>query len=875
MVGRIALLAAAVLAFPAGAAAAVTASENASVITISGTAGGDGTTITDSGANAVISNATAGAGCTQVGLDARCPRGSRTIAADLGAGPDSLNNASAAEADVSGGDGADLLIGRLRSAQGGAAQDVMRPSGMTGTVSLAGGEGFDVYDIGADTGAADVVTDTGANMVDYVSRTGGTGVTVTANDNTANDGAAGEHDNVGTAATVIRGTVADDAITGSATNADLLDGDLGADAIDGGDNDPTGELGGITARGDAVVFALDAAMPYPRPAATSRTAGLAIDLAAGTTSEGDTLTRIDDASGTPFADVITGSSDRDAIEAFSGFDVIRSGGGEDLVACLIGVDGFLRPVVLVNTAQNPGAQPLGVFNDCKLDVSTGEGDDIVAGGPFGDTMRGGAGSDTLGGADGDDLVVGGPGTDAVEGAAGSDTVSFAEDTAGVDVDLTASAGEDGSGGFENVIGSPFDDVITGDAGPNTLDGGAGTDTVSYAGRTAAVNLNLSGGRAAEDTIAGFENATTGSGDDTLRGTTGANILRGGAGVDTVSFDYLPAPSRKGEAGITHTLGGPAAGNSENDTTLDIENAIGSKRDDVLIGTAGANRLAGGEGDDRLVPGAGNDRLVGNAGVDTLDYSASGVAIHANLSPSGGLRVHEFDSDPTDDRLADPVENVLGTAFADVLRGADQSANLLRGNGGDDVIDGGRGDDTLEGGAGADRFGAIADGVQELAPATNVVAGNAAAPDGRDLVLGGPGNDDVNVRDGFRDDRVACGAGRDVGRQDLADDGGDLRLASCETLETTAEDQQMTRIVRVRRSGGRLVLRLACPKDSKVACRGRAGRARSAGARRVRRATRYRIRQGRRARVRVRGGGRFLLLVEKDQAKRLRRTARRL
>ena len=64
----------------------------------------------------------------------------------------------------------------------------------------------------------------------------------------------------------------------------------------------------------------------------------------------------------------------------------------------------------------------------------------------------------------------------------------------------------------------------------------GGDTLSYTGTTGAVIVNLSGTQSATGfaTIAGVENVTGGSGNDTLTGDGNANVLNGGDGADTIT-----------------------------------------------------------------------------------------------------------------------------------------------------------------------------------------------------------------------------------------------------------------------------------------------------------------------------------------------------
>ncbi|MGH1332158.1 MAG: M10 family metallopeptidase C-terminal domain-containing protein, partial [Paracoccaceae bacterium] len=121
----------------------------------------------------------------------------------------------------------------------------------------------------------------------------------------------------------------------------------------------------------------------------------------------------------------------------------------------------------------------------------------------------------------------------------------------------------------------------------------GTDTIAYAGtRNATIDLRAAtllyepgggGWVSAADGISGgftiangveIENATGGSGNDSLVGNAIANTLIGGAGNDSLH---------------------------------------GNEGDDTLGGGEGADELSGGEGADQLSGDAGNDSLYGDAG----------------------------------------------------------------------------------------------------------------------------------------------------------------------------------------------------------------------------------------------------------------------
>src|SRR5262249_15888077 len=75
------------------------------------------------------------------------------------------------------------------------------------------------------------------------------------------------------------------------------------------------------------------------------------------------------------------------------------------------------------------------------------------------------------------------------------------------------------------------DIIWPRGGNDTVDGGSGTDLISYAGYSRGVKVSLAT-TAAQATGAGrvvargFENLTGTSHDDTLPGTNGANVITG-------------------------------------------------------------------------------------------------------------------------------------------------------------------------------------------------------------------------------------------------------------------------------------------------------------------------------------------------------------
>lgn len=242
---------------------------------------------------------------------------------------------------------------------------------------------------------------------------------------------------------------------------------------------------------------------------------------------------------------------------------------------------------------------------------------------------------------------------------------------------------------ENASGGSGNDTLLGNASANTLRGNAGADTLQ--------------GRA---------------GDDFLVGGLGDDRLDGGDGIDTADY-------QDGAAGVTVNLArGTATGAQGNDTLVSVENIRGSRGNDTLTGSAGVNVISGATGNDRIDGGAGNDRLsgdggddiligglgdddmAGGAGIDTADYSTAAGKVTVDLS-----NVRFQNTGVGQDRLSG-IENVTGGAFDDTLTG-DAASNTLRGArgndtlmgmGGDDFLYGDAGNDVLNGGAGRDSLG---------------------------------------------------------------------------------------------------------------------------------------------------------------------------
>jgi VCBS repeat-containing protein len=306
---------------------------------------------------------------------------------------------------------------------------------------------------------------------------------------------------------------------------------------------------------------------------------------------------------------------------------------------------------------------------------------------------------------------------------GSDTVDYSHTpaplsgTTGVTVDLTI-AGQQGTIGagldalfnIENLRGSNYNDSLTGN-GNSVLEGGAGADqligqiggggdTASYqhaaavselTGLGLTANLTTPGsntGDAAGDTYNSIENLRGSAFIDTLTGDGNNNVLEGGAGgdslnggdgSDTASYMHAAAVNPATNLGVTANLASPGGntGDAAGDTYNSIENLLGSRFNDTLIGNS-SNNILNGFGSQ----GGGADILIGNLGADTFVFSGGRVTVADFNRGSGTFNSLEGDK--------------IDLSFSNLMNGLTLAerqtklSNLLIAAQGGDTIDAGDG-----------------------------------------------------------------------------------------------------------------------------------------------------------------------------------------
>ena len=554
--------------------------------------------------------------------------------------------------------------------------------GMAGDDTLQGGAGGDTLDGG-----------TGTNTADYSDATSN-GLVVNLALGTSSGGGLG-NDTLTNIQNVI-GSSYNDTLTGDAGN-NLLTGGGGNDTLLGVAGDDTLQGGA----GDDILDGGTGTNTADYSDATSD--GLAVNLGLGTSSGGglgnDTLTNIQNVTGSAHNDtligdagdnMLTGGAGDDTIVATAGTDLYEGGSfGNDTLSLERATSGVtlslevdLGPQRTVDLTGNG----LGVMTIQDFENLTGSDHDdhltLIVNLNTGQ-LQGGGGDDTL--------AILGHGT--MDGGAGTDTADFSSSNVGWTVNLTSGQAFDGHSSqqldtlisIENAIGTGLADTLAGSAGDNVLTGRAG--------------------------------------DDTLVATAGNDTLDGGLGEDTADYSggqlFFVAGATTDGLVVNLALGMSSGGGLGNDTLVSIEDVTGSAHNDTLIGDAGNNLLIGNGGNDLLRGGGGNDRLNGGYGangVTTADYSdatSDGLVVNLLLGTSSG-------GGDGNDSLTN-IDNVTGSDYSATLIG-NNNANVLTGGAGDDTLTGNGGNDTLVGGAGSDTLN---------------------GGDGNDILIAGTGNDAID------------------------------------------------------------------------------------------------------------------------------------
>ena len=418
------------------------------------------------------------------------------------------------------------------------------------------------------------------------------------------------------------------------------------------------------------------ASSHNRVSYAASNAGVTVDLnytngtgTSGGYAQNDRLTNIQDLTGSAYDDTFVASNAANNLDGAAGSNTVSYSGSNaavtvDLSTSAAGIGGYAAGDTYTNI-QN-------VIGSAYADTLTGFATVGVK-----STLTGGAGGDTLTG---------------VQANRAYTYASYAGSGSGVTVDLNFTDGTGTSGGdaagdklsfIDNLIGSSSNDIFVANSQANSLDGAAGSDTVSYARSTSAVTVDLStaigtgsGGYAAGDTYVNIENVIGSAFNDTLTGfaTVGVkSTLTGGAGADALigvaaNSANTYASYAGSSAGVTvdlfYTDGtGTSGGDAAGDTLININNLVGSDYNDTFYANSQGNSFDGG------------------LGTNTVNYSHSNAAVTVDLSSTTGSGTSGGYA--AGDKFAN-IQNVVGSDFNDVFYASNQ-ANFFDGGLGNNTV----------------------------------------------------------------------------------------------------------------------------------------------------------------------------------------------
>jgi Ca2+-binding RTX toxin-like protein len=420
--------------------------------------------------------------------------------------------------------------------------------------------------------------------------------------------------------------------------------------------------------------------------------GVTVNLPAGTATGAGTVANIQNVTGSPANDTITGVAG----------SVLNGNGGVDTLS------GGSNDTFLIPTTQKAGTAVTG----------TGSGNTLVGPNIANTWIVTGAGSGTLNGGisfSGIANLTGGTGTDRFQfqaggsiagtvdgGGGGSNTLDYSSFGSAIAVNLQSSTST-GTGGFLHIgtlvgSGSPGDTLT----GPNAVT----TWTLNGTGAGTAGTFHFSA----------IANLTGGTGNDTFKFDAGgsvAGVIDGGGGSNTLDYSSfgsaitvnLQTQSATGSGGFTNIQklkgSGAAADQLIGASTTNTWNITANNGGNVngSFSFSAIANLTGGTGVDTFKISTGKS-ISGNLNGggapvnmgDWLDYSANSGFITVNLAAGTATGVGGNLSN---------IQDVLGGNNGNNLTG-DAQGNILVGGNGNDTILGGSGRSLLIGGKGADQ-----------------------------------------------------------------------------------------------------------------------------------------------------------------------------
>ncbi len=409
-------------------------------------------------------------------------------------------------------------------------------------------------------------------------------------------------------------------------------------------------------------------------------------------------------------DIIDGGGGSDIISAGAGDDTVSYYNSEISIDGGSGTNTLvLRAATTVNlaNADQTTGDATTVSNFQNVDASALAVGATITGSAAANVITGGAGNDIIDGGGGADVINAGGGDDTVtvrgteisiDGGTGSDTMVLAASSSVTAVNFALAAGVDQTAGdsvnitgFENVDASAMTTAlaVTGSSGANAISTGSGNDVIHGGG---GADIILAG--AGNDTVDYWGTEVSidgGTGNNTL-------VVRASATIDLSAADQ----SAGDLATVTNFQNVDASGL----TATQLISVVGTSGANIITGGAGADFIDGNGGADVINAGAGNDTVVfhgteasvdGGAGSDTLVLVGGSVVTGVNLrSPLAQTRP------PATRSAVSNFENLDASALTTALNvTGSSSANTITTGSGNDVVDGGGGADIINTGAGDD------------------------------------------------------------------------------------------------------------------------------------------------------------------------------
>ncbi len=550
---------------------------------------------------------------------------------------------------------------------GGAGDDVITATAGGPARTYDGGDGDDL--LIASEGADTFIGGAGVDTLSYADASRRVYVDLLFNN--ADDGAAGDSfesienligsafDDImfgGNADNVIHGGDGNDALIGDGGD-DILHGEAGNDELFGDEGNDTlfGGEGDDRLEGGEGADILDGGDGFDTVSYDEDDADLRVDLSTGVSSDGDTLISIEGVLGGYGDDELIGDDRDNHLSGSYGDDLIRGGAGADTLFGGGGIDTVSYAgssagvtVNLSNNTASGGDAEGDVISEFE-NILGSSFDDVLTGNAGGNVLDGGAGADRMGGGAGDDtyhvdhrddvvVEVAGGGVDTV-----FSTVSF--DARATHVENLRAQGS----AALNLVGNALDNDIIGNDAANIIKGGGGADHMEGLG--------------------GDDTYYVDSRDDVV-------IEVAGGGVDTV-FSTVSFDARFTHVENLRAQGSAALNLVGNDLDNDI---IGNDAANIIKGGGGADRMEGLGGDDTYFVDSLDDVVieVAGGGVDTV---ISTVGFDARFTHVENITLT---GDVAADVVANDLNNIIiGNSAANIINGG-AGADRMEGQGGDDI-----------------------------------------------------------------------------------------------------------------------------------------------------------------------------------------------